>query len=163
MDHGIKSVSVFHNQKVLTEKWENTKKKKKKTQKIERTLFWRRVSPSHPYSGDRPTEARGYEGGVNLKYGKEKKKKKSRDLGELEVLRKQRANHLADAVHCFHDGVIEIVDYWNAEASFEKLNDGVGANETGTTGDQNVLGGRHHAAIERERSGSGVENLRSER
>jgi len=32
-----------------------------------------------------------------------------------------------------HDGVVKIVYYWNSEASFEELHDGVGAYETGTT------------------------------
>ena len=72
------------------------------------------------------------------------KEEESADLGEFEVLRKMRAHHLAYPVDRFHDGVVEIVDYWNSEASFEELHDGVGAYETGTTGDQNLLGGGNH-------------------
>ena len=81
---------------------------------------------------------------VNLQYGKlesEGKQEESADLGEFEVLRKMRTHHLAYPVDSLHDGVVEIVDYRNSEASFEELHDGVGAYETGTTGDQNLLGG----------------------
>lgn len=55
-----------------------------------------------------------------------------------------RAHHLAYPVDRLHDGVVKIIDYWNSEASFEELHDGVGAYETGTTGYQNLLGGWDH-------------------
>jgi len=57
-----------------------------------------------------------------------------------------RAHHFPYTVHRLHDGVVQIVDYWNSEASFEELHDGVGAYETGATGDKNLLGGGDHFA-----------------
>lgn len=57
---------------------------------------------------------------------------------ELEILREVRSDETPDAMNSFFDGVIQIIDDGNLKPLFEQQNHGVGADESGAAGDQNV-------------------------
>lgn len=69
---------------------------------------------------------------------------------EFKILRKVRTNDFTNTVHCFHNGVIEVIDDGNVKAVVEELNHRVSADETGTAGNKYLLRRSHHS-LERER------------
>lgn len=48
-------------------------------------------------------------------------------------------DQVPNPIHCFHGGIVEIVDDGNAESLFEKLNHCVGSDESSTAGHENRL------------------------
>lgn len=59
---------------------------------------------------------------------------------EIEILRKLRTNKFTNTVHSCYNRIIEIINNGNSKTALKKLKHRVSADETRTTGDQDLLG-----------------------
>lgn len=63
---------------------------------------------------------------------------------EIEILRKLRTNKFTNTVHSCYNRIIEIINNGNSKTTLKKLKHRVSADETRTTGDQDLLGRWNH-------------------